>query len=603
VRPRREALLLALVAVVALSPVYPQDAQDAAHLCLSEALVHGRLTADSCLSDSVDRSRHGAHLYSDKAPGLALIAVPAFSVLGREAPPERWPAFDLRLWGIRVLSVGLCFVLCAFMVGRVSEGLAPGYGGAALVAFALGTLVEPFAATEFDHVPAAMFAFAAFLLAWRGRPFLAGLAGGLAVLTNFESGLAIVIVGVYLALRGLRPLGRYGLGILPGAVLLAAYDWGAFGAPWRLPYRYLDNVYYSTSQKSGFFGIGSPHVFQSVEVLAGPGGLLVVSPVLALACVGLFLLRREHPAEAAVCGAVTVGFVLLDCGYFVPYGGLSPGPRFLIPALPFLAVGLAPVFRRVPLITSVAAVFSVISMTAVTLVWSSNVVLRRTVWGELVRIPSRLGSSRFAENLTEGVLLAAGPGRVWGAAVVALVALAALVVGIGSLPWREIGKRRPRPSRTPVVVGIAIAYLVAAAQVSAAFEYPYGNRTAGTAIVISPVGTSISAQPWETRVGGAVEVAVKVAYEGNEVANDLVLSLRLSRGLQLEGPPSYLIGSGCAGTQLVVCNLDYLPAFHSTMVTFVVRPIAGGWQSISAWSTSGGHPGFNHPRLVIPVAS
>jgi len=44
---------------------------------------------------------------------------------------------------VRALSVGLAFVLCAFLVGRVSEGLAPGYGGIALVSFALGTLVAP----------------------------------------------------------------------------------------------------------------------------------------------------------------------------------------------------------------------------------------------------------------------------------------------------------------------------------------------------------------------------------------------------------------------------------------------------------------------------
>jgi hypothetical protein len=602
VRPRREALLLALVALVALSPVYVQDAQDSAHLCLSDALTHGRLSGDSCLSDAVDRSSHGGHLYSDKAPGLALIATPAFAAFRVGSTPENWPSFDLRLWGVRVLSVGLCFVLCAFMVGRVSEGLAPGYGGAALVTFALGTLVEPFAATEFDHVPAAMLAFAAFVLAWRGRPLLAGVAGGLAVLTNYEAGLAVGIVGVYLAFRGLRPVARYVAGAVPGALLLGAYDWAAFGAPWRLSYRYLDNVYYSTSQKTGFFGIGAPHVFQTVEVLAGPGGLLVVSPVLALACVGLFLVRREHPAEAAVCGAIAAAFVLLDFGYFTPYGGLSPGPRFLIPGLPFLAVGLAPAFRRAPLITSVAAAFSVISMTAVTLVWASNVVLRQTVWGELVRVPFQLGSSRYVQSLAGDVLHAAGPGRAWGAALVALAALAALVVAIGSLPWHEIRNRRRTSRRVPVAVGVAIAYLVVVAQVAAAFGYPYGNRTAGLAIVIVPVGTSISSRPSRPRLGGSVQVAVKVDYEGNDVANDLVLSVRLSPGLQLEGPPSYLIGSGCEGTRLVVCNLDYLPALHSTTVTFVVRPVAGGWQTISAWATSGGHAGFNHPRLVIPVA-
>ena len=40
---------------------------------------------------------------------------------------------------------------------------------------------------------------------------------------------------------------------------------------------------------------------------------------------------------AGVAAGMTVAFVLSDAGYFLPYGGNSPGPRFLVPALPFLA--------------------------------------------------------------------------------------------------------------------------------------------------------------------------------------------------------------------------------------------------------------------------
>ena len=43
-RPRRETLLLVLVAIVALSPLYPvNDGQDVSRLCLSRALVHLKL--------------------------------------------------------------------------------------------------------------------------------------------------------------------------------------------------------------------------------------------------------------------------------------------------------------------------------------------------------------------------------------------------------------------------------------------------------------------------------------------------------------------------------------------------------------------------------
>ena len=77
------------------------------------------------------------------------------------------------------------------------------------------------------------------------------------------------------------------------------------------------------------------------EVLVGNRGLLVFSPVVLAAAVGLGLLwRRGERAEALLAATVVVLFVLLDAGYFLPYGGGTPGPRFLAPALPFLALGL-----------------------------------------------------------------------------------------------------------------------------------------------------------------------------------------------------------------------------------------------------------------------
>ena len=125
-----------------------------------------QLSADSCLAGSIDHASYGGRLYSDKAPGLSVLALPAVALV-RLPTQSGWGVFlDLRLWVVRLLTAGIAFVACVFLVGRVAEGLAPGWGGAVLVTFALGTMISSLAISTFEEVPAATLGFAAFLLAW-----------------------------------------------------------------------------------------------------------------------------------------------------------------------------------------------------------------------------------------------------------------------------------------------------------------------------------------------------------------------------------------------------------------------------------------------------
>src|SRR4051812_7984903 len=64
--PKHELLLIALVALAALLPVYTVNAQDEARLCLTQALVHGKVSNDECLANAVDKASFDGHFYSDK---------------------------------------------------------------------------------------------------------------------------------------------------------------------------------------------------------------------------------------------------------------------------------------------------------------------------------------------------------------------------------------------------------------------------------------------------------------------------------------------------------------------------------------------------------
>jgi hypothetical protein len=430
-RPRHELVLLALIAVAALSPVNVVSTQDVTRLCLTRALVHGHLTIEPCAGKTIDRASYNNHVYTDKAPGLSALAIPA-ALATRLPSPSNWSLEgDPHVWAVRLLTSGLGFLVLGFAFGRVSEGIAPGYGGSALVAFALGTHVAPIAASMFDHVLAGALAFAAFLLAWSRRFGLAGFVAGLAATTNYLTGMVGIVLAAYVLLAGVRPLLRYAAGALPPLVLLGAYDWAAFGSPFHLSYRYVANEY-ASEQAAGFFGIRLPRLNDIQVVFAGDRGLLVATPVVVAAAAGLVLLARRHPVEALVCGAISVLFVVANCGYFAPYGGFSPGPRFLVPALPFLALGLGPAFSRWRRLTAALAATSIIATITLTLTWSraANLNYRYTVWGEILGFLKDGTSSRLYNELAKNALVWGGPNRVAAAAVVCACAGAAFLIAV-----------------------------------------------------------------------------------------------------------------------------------------------------------------------------
>ena len=77
---------------------------------------------------------------------------------------------------------------------------------------------------------------------------------------------------------------------------------------------------------SGFYGIGLPEPRVALSILFSEKGLLVVTPIVLVALVGLPLLwRAGRRAEAMVCGAVPLLFLAYNASYYLPFGGQGPG--------------------------------------------------------------------------------------------------------------------------------------------------------------------------------------------------------------------------------------------------------------------------------------
>ena len=367
---RFEWLVLVLVALGTLPLVSVLDAQDTSRLALTESIVlRGHVDIDPYWQLTTDRAFQGGHWYSDKAPGVSLLATPVLETIravdaarGRTGKQPIWTR-TWPLWLIRVSSGGVALLALAFLVGRVAEGLVRGAGAVTAVVFAVGTMAGSLGPTLFGHLPDALALFGAYLLATRARRprdwIWVGLVAGAGVLFEYPAGLAAVILVLYAARRG----GRWAAlataaGGIPAALVLGGYDWLAFGAPWRLSYRYTSNVF-TGQQQQNFFGVGVPTPHGIWTLLIDGHGLLLVSPVLLASLAGFVLFWRCSRPEAATAIAIAHVFCLYTAGYFLPNGGLSPGPRFATAALPFLLLGLPFALLRRRVVTLVLAAVSI----------------------------------------------------------------------------------------------------------------------------------------------------------------------------------------------------------------------------------------------------
>ena len=346
-------------------------------LALTRALVERGTLAIDAYPVTGDWAEHGGRRYTNKAPGLSFLAAPAWVLAAPLAPEPAGAALSRRVWlvnaAVNALPAALLGWLLFGVLGHLGAGSARLRAAAAL-SYGLGTLAFPYATAFYAHQPAAAAAFAAFAalvaadVSSRARLLAtaAGAAAGLAVNLEISCALVAAGLGVWLVADPgrRRHLPFYVAGGLPFALALGLYTTAAFGSPWSLWTEHANPAIQVRVDGQLF---GAPSLGNALALLVSRyRGLFYTSPVLLLAFAGWPQLRRAQPGVAGLCAALPLAFLLLVSSFHAWYGGWTPGPRYLIPALPFLFVPVAFALGRWPRIGAVLTALSVASMLVVT---------------------------------------------------------------------------------------------------------------------------------------------------------------------------------------------------------------------------------------------
>lgn len=344
----------------------------ATRLLAATAIVEkGNARIDEFADMTIDKARFDGHLYMDKAPGMTLMALPWVALVNsatgqvsadvphRMFDPVAEDFLQLRMRVAIAFTSAILTALAAIALLDLGTGLTgsrnAGLFGA--VGFAFGTTMWGWSTTYFGHAPTTAMLAIALWAVWRGtsggspgrHALVAGLALGWAVVIEHTA----ILTGAPIALWALwrvrgwdaprigRTLALALAGGIVASIPLFAYNLAVFGHPFQTGY---SGVVGFEGMQQGLFGLTYPKPGVLLEILFGKRrGMIWVAPVLALAPFGIWTLLRD-PARRDIGVTLAAGAViafLYHAAYVYWDGGNSTGPRHALPAVAYLAIGLA----------------------------------------------------------------------------------------------------------------------------------------------------------------------------------------------------------------------------------------------------------------------
>ncbi len=389
---RLNQTILAVILLISYLYILPRwaDQNTNSRMDMIVAVVdNGTFQIDPYVQNTVDFAKVGDHFYSDKPPGAGFLGIPLYAglrlvlqnpVLGplmtRLSTNSAFQATlntsgtgvsedKLRIAisqvAVTYLVATLPTLLLALLLYRLLRKMQVSSGTSLFTVLAYGLLTPAFAYANnfYSHQLSAALLLAAFSLAFNrekigqvGRLLLTGFLIGYAVISEYQVVLIAAILFLYTFYQLIRKGSWLKIGwvVLTGLLVMSiwmVYNTLIFGGPFNLSYSY--SADWAVQHHTGFMSFTFPHwdAFWGIT-FSQFRGLFILSPLLLLAFPGLVVWWRNKAfrPELVVIVAIILAMGLFNSSSIMWWGGFSVGPRYFLPAVPFMAIPLGMFLNR-----------------------------------------------------------------------------------------------------------------------------------------------------------------------------------------------------------------------------------------------------------------
>jgi len=346
--------------------------------------------------NTVDKALVGELYYPTAAPGLSLLGIPIYlfvkigfmtiprgmlsqfdtagyirGFLGNQDAPQSfivsYPIIEFLICHI-VFTALLCSLVSIIIMyllytsfAMFTPNASENYRIGIIIIYAFGTLMFFYSTRLFAHIPSTIFLFGSFLIlaAVRSKQahpkwtFMAGLANGLALFVDYLTLPATLVIGIYGLIAVPRPMiWKYILGSCLPVFALLAYQTICFGHPLAMPQNFM--VGQNQEIFKGAMGLALPNLIITWKLLfSAYRGFFIYMPIMICSVYVLvrLLLTFNHPNHVewiVIAGVATAQLLFNSAMPNFWNGGYIFGPRYLIPAIPFLIIPLGEAYRYMP---------------------------------------------------------------------------------------------------------------------------------------------------------------------------------------------------------------------------------------------------------------